>query len=221
AAALADSLSVDRVVVPRPGGVLSAFGLLAADESYDAVRTVGVALDTADPATLETVYDGLVADVLSDASEPDAARVERGADCRYAGQSFELTVPVDDEFDARAVADRFHDAHERTHGYAMDESIEVVNLRATATIAGSEPTIRHEGAGDAAVGTRKAHFPGTGTEPRAATVYDRDRLETGASIAGPAVLEQAESTTVVPPAWDGEILADGTLIMTRTEEDEQ
>ncbi len=219
AAALADSLSVDRVVVPRPGGVLSAFGLLAADESYDAVRTVGVALEGADPAELEDVYDDLVADVLADASEPDAARVERAADCRYAGQSFELTVPVDDEFDAAAVADRFHDAHERTYGYAMDESIEVVNLRATATIPGSEPAIRHEGAGNARIGTREAHFPGTGA--REAAVYDRDRLAAGASIMGPAVLEQAESTTVVPPTWDGEILADGTLVMTRTEEDKQ
>ncbi|RZV11783.1 N-methylhydantoinase A [Natrinema hispanicum] len=217
AAALADSLSVDRVVVPRPGGVLSAFGLLAADESYDAVRTVGVDLDGADRATLEDVYDDLVADVLADASDTDAAQVERAADCRYAGQSFELTVPVDEEFDAAAVEARFHDAHERTYGYAMDESIEVVNLRATATVPGTEPGISHEGTGDAVVGSREAHFPEAGA--RETTVYDWDRLETGASVAGPAVLEQAESTTVVPPAWTGEILADGTLVMTRTEVD--
>ncbi|TMT80439.1 hydantoinase/oxoprolinase family protein [Haloterrigena sp. H1] len=217
AAALADSLSVDRVVVPRPGGVLSAFGLLAADESYDAVRTVGVDLDGADRTTLENVYDDLVGDVLADASDRDPAQVERAADCRYAGQSFELTVPVDEAFDAAAVETRFHDAHERTYGYAMDESIEVVNLRATATVPGSEPGISHEGTGDAVVGTREAHFPEAGA--RETTVYDWDRLETGSSVAGPAVLEQAESTTVVPPAWTGEILADGTLVMTRTEEE--
>ncbi len=219
AAALADSLSVDRVVVPRPSGVLSAYGLLAADESYDAVRTVGVGLEGAAPADLEAVYDDLVADVLADASDPDAARIERAADCRYAGQSFELTVAVGDEFDAAAVADRFHDAHERTYGYAMDESIEVVNLRATATVPGSEPTIRHEGGGDARIGTREAHFPGSGAGD--AAVYDRDRLPAGASVAGPAILEQAESTTVVPPNWAGRILADGTLVMTRTEGDER
>ncbi|WP_435552361.1 hydantoinase/oxoprolinase family protein [Natrinema sp. CGMCC1.2065] len=212
AAALADSLSVDRVVVPRPGGVLSAFGLLAADESYDAVRTVGVDLEGADPTMLEAVYDDLVADVLADASDRDAARVERAADCRYAGQSFELTVPVGETFDAAAVADRFHEAHERTYGYAMDESIEVVNLRTTATIPGTEPGISHEGSGAAVVGTREAHFPEAGA--RETTVYDWERLETGASVPGPAVLEQAESTTVVPPNWDGEILADGTLVMT-------
>ncbi|WP_245742141.1 hydantoinase/oxoprolinase family protein [Natrinema salaciae] len=217
AAALADSLSVDRVVVPRPGGVLSAFGLLAADESYDAVRTVGVDLENADTETIEAVYDDLVADVLADASDRDAASVERAADCRYAGQSFELTVPVDEAFDAAAVADRFRDVHERTYGYAMDEAIEVVNVRATATVPGSEPTIRHDGEGDARIGTREAHFPGAGA--RETAVYDRDRLAAGATVTGPAVLEQAESTTVVPPTWMGTILADGTLDMTRTDGD--
>nr|WP_143067716.1 hydantoinase/oxoprolinase family protein [Natrinema salifodinae] len=215
AAALADSLSVDRVVVPRPGGVLSAFGLLAADESYDAVRTVGLDLETAEASDVEAVYDDLVADVLADASDPNAARVERAADCRYAGQSFELTVAVDDEFDADAVAERFHQAHERAYGYAMDESIEVVNLRATATIPGDEPTIRHEGAGDAVVGTREAHFPGADAGAHETTVYERDRLAPGATVDGPAILEQAESTTVVPPAWSGDVLADGTLVLTR------
>lgn len=210
---LADSLSVDRVVVPRPSGVLSAYGLLAADESYDAARTVGVDLAAADPDGLEDSYDDLVSDVLADASDADAARVERAADCRYDGQSFELTVPVDDEFDAETVATRFREAHERAYGYAMNEAIEVVTLRATATVPGSEPAVRHDGRGDDIVGTRNAHFPGVG--PRTATVFDRDRVAPGATVSGPAILEQAESTTVVPPAWSGDVLEDGTLVLTQ------
>ncbi|EMA33357.1 hydantoinase/oxoprolinase family protein [Halobiforma nitratireducens] len=228
AAALADALETDRVVVPRPSGVLSAFGLLAADESYDAVRTVGVDLADADPATLESVYDDLVAAVLGDASDPDRARVERAADCRYAGQSFELTVGIDEAFDAEAVAERFHDAHERAYGYAMDEGIEIVNLRATATVPGREPTVRHEGGGgdadtDAVVGTREAYFPvpDAASDPWETTVYDRDRLESGTTVSGPAILEQAESTTVVPPTWEGDVLSDGALAMTRTRTDHE
>nr|WP_049888756.1 hydantoinase/oxoprolinase family protein [Natronococcus occultus] len=217
AAALADSLEVDRVVVPRPGGVLSAFGLLAADEGYDAARTVRTPLAAAEPDRIEDVYDELVADVLDDATEPDAARVERAADCRYAGQSFELTVPVGESFDPNAVGERFHAAHERAYGYRMDEDVEVVTLRASATVAGASPTVRHEGAGDARLGTREAHFPDGGTAE--ATVYDRDGLAPGATVTGPAVLEQAESTTVVPPEWEGDVHEDGTLAMTRTEAD--
>ncbi|RQG96505.1 hydantoinase/oxoprolinase family protein [Natrarchaeobius chitinivorans] len=241
AAALADALEIDRVVVPRPSGVLSAFGLLAADESYDAARTVGLALDgtasersgdkaadTSSPRAetdagperaerdaVEPVYDDLVAEVLANASDPGRARLERAADCRYAGQSFELTVPVGDPFDADAVADRFHEAHERTYGYAMDESIELVTLRATATVPGTEPAVAHDGDGGALVGTRQVHFSETGAWET--TVYDRDGLEAGTTVSGPAILEQAESTTVVPPQWSGEIDADGALFMTRGE----
>ncbi|MFP8951468.1 hydantoinase/oxoprolinase family protein [Natrialbaceae archaeon A-arb3/5] len=215
AAALADALEIDRVVVPRPAGVLSAFGLLAADERHDAVRTVGVDLDSADRSELEGIYDELVADALADASTPDAARVERAVDCRYAGQSFELTVSAGSPIDIEAVRERFHDTHERTYGYAMDETVEVVNLRATATIPGDEPTIRHEGSGEALVGTREAHFADEG--PRETSVYDRDRLDSGAVVSGPAILEQAESTTVVPPGWTGTIMDDGALALTREE----
>ncbi|NGM70290.1 hydantoinase/oxoprolinase family protein [Natronolimnobius sp. AArcel1] len=220
ATTLADALEIGRVVVPRPGGVLSAFGLLAADESYDAVRTVGSQLDAAESETLEAVYDDLVADVLTEASDPDAAQVERAADCRYAGQSFELIVSVDESLDLETVAERFHQAHERAYGYALEEAMEIVNLRATATVPGEEPTIHHDGAGDARVGTREAYFPETGDDSRETAVYDRDRLEAGATLAGPAILEQAESTTVVPPSWTGELLANGTLVLTRADETE-
>ncbi|MCU4927029.1 hydantoinase/oxoprolinase family protein [Halobacteria archaeon AArc-dxtr1] len=210
AAALADALSVDRIVLPRPGGVLSAFGLLAADERHDAARTVGVALETDGSDRIEGIYDGLVADVLADASDPDRARIERAADCRYAGQSFELTVSADEAFDPATVAERFHAAHERAYGYRMDEAVEVVTLRATATIPGSTPPIGHDGGEAARLGTREATFPDAGTVETA--VYDRDRLGLGATVSGPAILEQAESTAVLPPGWTGEILADGTVV---------
>jgi len=219
ATALAESLSVDRVVVPRPCGVLSAFGLLSADESYDAVRTVGVDLAEADRGRLEAVYDELVANVLADASDPDAAVVSRAADCRYAGQSFELTVPVDEQVDATAIEQRFHKAHDRAYGYTMADRIEVVNLRTTATIEGAEPAIQHDGNGDAVLGSRTAYF-GDG-EPKEAVIYDRNRLASGQTVAGPAVLEQSESTAVVPPTWSGKILADGTLVLRQTEANDQ
>ncbi|MWV38716.1 hydantoinase/oxoprolinase family protein [Natrialba sp. INN-245] len=214
ATALADALEIDRVVVPRPSGVLSAFGLLAADESYDAARTVGVTLSDAEPTELEDTYDDLVADVLADVSNPDRATVERAADCRYAGQSFELTVPVGNGFDPAAVERRFHEAHDRAHGYTADEPIEVVTLRTTATVSGADPDVDHDGDGGALVGTRQVHFSETGGW--GTTVYDRDRLEAGTTLSGPAILEQAESTTVVPPQWRGEIDTDGTLVMSRS-----
>ncbi len=222
AAALAESLGVSRVIVPGPAGVLSAYGLLAADESHDAVRTVRLPLDGDRPsrdvaAAGDEVYDELVDRVLEDASAPGAARVERAADCRYAGQSFELTVPVDG-FDPKTVAARFQDAHERAYGYRLDAPVEAVNLRVSATVDVDSPTVTHTGgSGDATVGARTATFPGAGAVET--TVYDRDGLAVGERIEGPAVLEQAESTTVVPPSWAGSIRRNGALVLDRAAAD--
>ncbi|ERH01603.1 MAG: N-methylhydantoinase A/acetone carboxylase, beta subunit [Halonotius sp. J07HN6] len=225
AAALAADLGMDRVVVPAPAGVLSAYGLLAADETHDAVRTITQPLADSDPDEIDAIYDELIESVLADASEPDAATIERAADCRYDGQSFELTVPVD-AFSPDAVAEAFDAAHERAYGYTLSAPVELVNLRVTATIESEPPDIDHAGAGDAVVGSREAIFPDSGsngddtdgddaTDRQSATVYDRPKLAAGATIAGPAILEQAESTTVVPPGWQGRIRGDGALVIQR------
>ncbi|WP_224269009.1 hydantoinase/oxoprolinase family protein [Haloprofundus salinisoli] len=215
AAALADELGVETVVVPRACGVLSAYGLLAADEKHDSVRTVRTPLDDVDLDSVESAYDDLRADVLADVSTPDDATIDRVADLRYVGQSFELSVPVGDEFDAEAVADRFTAAHEEAYGYALDDPVELVNLRLTATVERDPLAIGYEGAGDPVRGSREAFFGfGGDGEFREATVYDREAFALGATFEGPAVLEQDESTTVVPPEWSGEVDADGTVVLT-------
>ncbi|WP_122088557.1 hydantoinase/oxoprolinase family protein [Halalkalicoccus subterraneus] len=211
AVSLADSLDIDRVVVPRPAGVLSAFGLLAADEKHDAVRTYRAPLKEADAAGVESVCSELEERVRGETATGEPA-VERAADLRYVGQSFEITVPLS-EFDPAELEERFHAAHNRTYGYRMDEAVELVNLRATATVPREAPQIAYEGVGDPVVGEREAYFPETGR--REATVYDRDRLAPGERVVGPAVLEQAESTTVLPPEWVGTVDSSGALTARR------
>lgn len=209
AALLADRLGVRRVVVPRASGVLSAFGLLAADESHDAVRTHRVPLREADPATVESLHADLREAVLADATDPGLATVRYLADLRYAGQSHELTVAVPADFDASAVRERFHAAHERARGYRLaDEPVDLVSLRATATIPGEVPAITHDGDGDATVGRREAVFDGDVVET---LVYDRRRLAAGATLAGPSLFEGGESTVVCPPGWETTVDDRGTL----------
>ncbi len=147
AAALADRLGVETVVVPRASGVLSALGLLAADERHDAVRTYRTTLDAADPEAVREVLDDLETRVLAETAEPRAATVAFEADCRYAGQSHELGVAVG-EFDPDDLDARFHAAHERAHGYRLDAAVELVTLRATATVGHELPSIGHEAGGD-------------------------------------------------------------------------
>jgi len=222
AAALADRLGMDRALVPRASGVLSALGLLAADESHDAVRTRRTPLARADPDAVEAEYDDLRERVLADASDPDAATVERGADCRYEGQGFELTVGVGAPFDPAAVRAAFRETHERAYGYRLDEPVELVSLRATATIPADPPPLDHAGESVAAAsrGERPARFgfdDGSGTEHETA-VYDWRRLPVDATVAGPAIVKGGGSTVVVPPGWRATVDDQGTLVLEGADE---
>jgi len=213
AASIAETLGVEAVVVPYASGVRSAFGLLSADEKHDAARTVRTPLselgaDTIDE-TLSTLRDEVLSRIATTETEPS---VEYAADLRYSGQSFELTVPVSRPVDTETVRGAFHDAHESTSGYRMDEPVECVTLRATAVAEREPPAVAYEPEGPARIGCREAFFDG---EFVATPIYNRDGFTVGQPIDGPAVLEADESTTVVPPNWTATVSADGTLRLTR------
>jgi N-methylhydantoinase A len=207
AAALADRLGVSTVVVPRASGVLSALGLLAADERHDAVRTYRTTISTADPDAIAGVLETLEATVLDETADPDAATVAFEADCRYAGQSHELAVTVD-EYDPATLSDRFHAAHERAHGYRLEADVELVTLRATATVSHAIPPIAHEPSGEVDPRTREVSFDG---EFRETPVVRWDGLDPGQDRTGPTVVAGGESTVVVPPEWTLTVDDRGTL----------
>ncbi|WP_276300201.1 hydantoinase/oxoprolinase family protein [Halorussus lipolyticus] len=210
AVGLADRLDVGQVVIPRACGVLSAFGLLSADETRDAVRTYRTPLADANGEDIESVLAGLADEARADLRDPQAAALSRHADLRYSGQSFELPVEVGESFDPRAVAERFHEAHETAHGYRMDEEVELVGLRARATVARETPAVAYRADEDPKVASREANFGG---EFRETPVYRREALPPGEEFAGPAICEQADSTVVVPPEWRAQVQADGTLVL--------
>ena len=209
AAGVADDLDIETVIVPVASGVLSAYGLLDADERYDRVRTHLTRLDDADPQRVGDVVADLADDALAESTASDPT-VGHEADLRYAGQSFELTVPIELPFDLNTVRSRFHAEHERTHGYRMDAAVELVNLRATARAERSVAATRYDADGDSRLDTRTVDFGG---DTYAAAIHDRMAIPAGTTVEGPAVLEGAESTTVVPPAWAATVRDNGTLVV--------
>jgi len=213
AAALADDLGVGTVVVPPACGVLSAYGLLAADEKHDAVRTFRTPLAEADPERVDARYDDLEAEALAETRDPDVTAVRRQADLRYGGQSFELTVPVDGSFEPDAVAERFHDAHESTYGYRMDDPVDLVTLRVTATAERDDPATAQPDGTEVDPAVREARF-GPDGDVHETAVHRRSALPVGRTVRGPAVVEGAQSTVVVPPAWDAEVGPDAALLLT-------
>jgi len=209
AGALADGLGVETIRVPRANGVLSALGLLAADERRDSSRTHRTALSDADRDVIEAEYGAMIEEVKASVSDAAATTVHRRADLRYDGQSHELTVEVPAQFDPPAVADRFHAAHEQARGYRLDgEPVELVTLRVTATNPTETPDISYEGYSTTPVERRDAFF---GDGSRETPVYDRESVPAGTALDGPAIYEGGESTVVVPPEWRATVDEQGTI----------
>jgi N-methylhydantoinase A len=214
AADLARSLRLPKVVVPQNPGAFSALGILLSDVIRDSVRSVLLSVPEEGRhssqrmaefwhdlenrfAILERVSR---AELQHEGFPAELARAERRLDLRYAGQSYELSVPLRTEF--RRL---FHQEHEKAYGYAhAGRPLEIVNLRSRLVIRTPKPQLRahrtrHPDPARARVKTKPVWFGG---RFHSTSLYDRERLEPGARFAGPAVVVEYSSTTVVPPDFE-------------------
>jgi N-methylhydantoinase A len=207
AADLARALGIRRVLVPPAPGLFSAFGLLRAEVEHHAARTVLAASDAADPAAIEAVLAAMRAELVGRAREegfPEAAvACAAFVDLRYAGQSSELTVPLPSlsvtDGTLRAAEAAFEAEFERTYGHRGERKrFELVNCRVVATVArGAERPMRWPAVEAGPPAVRDVHFgPVFGT--RATPVLARESLGP-APRPGPAIVEEYDSTIVVPP----------------------
>lgn len=219
AAALADELGIREVVIPPNPGVFSAVGLLAADLRSDRVESVMRPVERVDAQWLETRFRRLEAEAQKDVREGDGRRtvvVRRALDCRYVGQSYELTVPG--EVPLPNAAEAFRARHAEIYGYAPPrEPVEIVNTRVTALGVMPPLALWDAPPGPPQAGqqrTRRAHFDEGWVE---VPVLARAALEAGRVAAGPAIVEEGEATTVVPPGWSVRRGEAGTLVLRRSD----
>ena len=220
ACALADDLGMRRVVIPRYPGLFSALGLLAADVRATFSRSHVAPLDAATLGNARAAAAALDVEarvaLRRQGVADEAIRTVAELDVRYAGQSFDLTVPFDG--DAVAIAEAFHRRHERRYGYASrDERVELATVRVTAIgSAGTPPQTAGAGNGaqfDASatrIGVRRAWDVGGFVE---AAIYDRERLPAGSSFDGPAIVEQYDTTSWIPAGWRAVCDARGNVIV--------
>lgn len=222
AGAIAEELGMGRIVVPRYPGVTSALGLLLADVRYDLRRTwveltgrVRSRELRARFAELERQADELLAGAGISAG---ARRIQRQLDLRYRGQAYELTVPLRAaEVDGRGLAAaerRFHAAHRRAYGHASPVAeTEIVTLRVCAGGRLPEPTWQELEAPVTGVraGSRAVWSPGRGRCRYA--LHEREALGPGARATGPCIVEQDDSTIVVPAGWTLTVGAAGSAVL--------
>jgi N-methylhydantoinase A len=149
-----------------------------------------------------------------EAITPEARQVARTVDMRYAGQNYELSVPVPDGAITSATLDRlaegFASAHQRMYGFVADgEPVQLVTFRIEATglvpKAAFQPRpVRGADASAAIVGRRDVWFSEAAGFV-SCPIYDREKLDAGNRIAGPAIVEQMDTTTVVPPGMTARV----------------
>ena len=211
---VADELGMDTILVHPFAGVLSAYGMGLADQA--ALREQAVETPLGDLAPLQALADALAADaaaaLAAQGAHPAAMCVERRLHLRYAGTQAALGVPLD-----AGAREAFAAAHRARFGFVMPDRDLVVEAVAIAAMIPGEPVAEPELA-------RSDHAPvpvdsvaiWTGGAERAGLVFERDALRAGDRVAGPALLREANATTVVEPGWTAEVTSRNHLLLRRT-----
>ena len=223
AGALAEELRIREVIVPVHPGAFSAWGMLQTDVRHDYKETLYSFWDLLDITVLESTFTGLgergrrqlVAEGIAEGIAEDAIAFERAIDFRYFGQEYVLTIPVPDGPIAMdAVRRRFDAAYDRQYGHSSPENrVEMANVRVAALGRLARPPSAPPAREPARPASeRDVYFAG---RPRGTPILDRNGLEPGDVVDGPAIIEESTATTLVPPGWRAAVIEGGHLSMTK------
>jgi N-methylhydantoinase A len=200
-------LGIVRLLCPRAGGVLSAFGLCASDRRRDTARTVML---SGEDLTAERVAAEVAAMV-----EETGAGLEGEAEpqvtykLRYAGQAFELPVPGPVDPDPAELVAGFERAHEERYGHRDPEGeVVLVDIDLAMVVPGPAPQPAAADEGAVERSSRRVHFDGEWVE----TPVLRGEPAADTEAEGPVVFELPEATFVVPPGWTTRVDEHGTII---------
>jgi N-methylhydantoinase A/oxoprolinase/acetone carboxylase beta subunit/N-methylhydantoinase B/oxoprolinase/acetone carboxylase alpha subunit len=219
ASEIAEALDLGAVIVPPHPGLASALGTLLADRRVDRRWTHFARSDAVDVAALDARFEAMTAESLATLTAEGfsgEAKVVRSLSLRYAGQNYEREIPLPpgrlDGQALRQALDDFHRRHHEVYGYSFPgETIELIHANVAALGAGAEVRLPELPTGDLPPPRleREIHFRSHGW--LTAPVYRRDELPAGASIEGPSIVEELDSTTLVLPGQVCRVLPTGIL----------
>ena len=212
---LAEAMGMDRAVIPYLAGNFSAVGLMLCPLRWDSAAMVMRAAGDIGEDELTALLRGLDAEaretMASTGAETAGLTTRWHAHMRYAGQSYDLAVDLDETLDEDSennkinrLVESFHAQHERRYAYrSEEETVEIVQVRIS--VRGAEldfpvPDAPDNGGADPRAGTRPVYFTGI-RETRDAAFWRRPGLAVGTEIAGPAVIEGEGSSALIPPGW--------------------
>lgn len=218
---LAEDAEIASIVVPVAAATFCALGAAAADLRRDFAQSLRRRLDQAGVAALAELFAAMTAQARRwlEGEGDLAQRTEfrHAVDMRYGGQAYELTVPLDGaDGSAADVAAVFHREHERLYGFRDTEApIELGTVRLAVIGRVAPVALPHLPASEEQpipAGHRRVYLEAGWTQ---AAVFDRAALRAGQHLAGPAIIEQADTTTLVLPGWSLRVDQFGNLHLAR------
>jgi len=225
--ALAREIGITKVLVPKLASGLCAFGQIISDVKYNYMATTPLRMEGgAIYGRLNDLYAQIetqgVEHLESDGFTRDKIAIKRSMDMRYVGQIHECTVEIDtfeiNEDTIDAVKDAFHKRHEQLYTYCEPNStIEVVNIESTLYGRVDKPKPPRLDKGDHAEDALAGHRPMIFTADGVAIdgpVYDGGKLGAGATVVGPAVIEEETTTITIEPGWRAELHESGSYVLT-------
>lgn len=225
--ALAREMGINTIILPKLASGLCAFGQIISDVKYNYMATAPARLDNeAACKRIDTMFRDIerqgIAHLKSDGFRPSQIEIRRSLDMRYVGQVHECTVDIGTfEINAKTIAkvkDAFHKRHEELYTYSeRHNAVEVVNIESTLYGRIDKPKAPKLGRGvplqKTLKGYRKAIFDASGKTTRT-PVYDGSKLGAGATVRGPAIIEEVTTTIVIEPGWTARLDASGSYVIT-------
>ncbi len=204
--ALAEALGMQRALSPVHAGVLSALGMLAAQQSRERSRSVNTLLSASDEQHIEKQFAELVKQARQELCQGEPAGediiVQQQVDLRYHGQSHSLNLPWQS---LASLQQAFHRKHEACYGHRLDIEVELVNLRVRVMFPEPAFALPEIEAAVAPVVYR--------SESGEALVIARDSLKAGDRVTGPSLITETASTTWLQAGWAADVLSNGSLLL--------
>ncbi|AEF96043.1 hydantoinase/oxoprolinase family protein [Methanotorris igneus] len=211
---LAEEMEIKSILIPPSCGVFSALGLLLSDCRVDKVKSILKDADEVDEEEVENIFVELIEEGIKEVDGFEEIKIIKQIDVRYKGQSYDITIPWTGNLEE--VINNFHKKHEAIYKFSsLDENVEFVNARVTIVGLLTKPEIKYNEIKEYVPKPkcyRKVYFSNGWEET---PIYNRDKLRPGATFEGPAIVEEYDSTIVIPPNYHAIVDGYGSIRIER------
>lgn len=224
---LGEELQMPEVIVPLNAGVFSAFGMLMSDLRRDYIRTDVIDLNTGNFSTLKDIFQEMKNEAINayerDTYQKEVITFEYYLDLRYDGQEHSVKLRLADLNNLKMdeIETDFHQLHKKRYAFSLTNTkIEIVNYHLVAEVIVNKPVIaKVESKGysiqDAIIATEKVDFDESGIH--LSSFFDRDKLDIGITVQGPAIIVEQSTSTVIPPNHQFKIDEYANIVISKTQ----